>query len=58
MAFSPQKSSFLEVGWVEEDLALLKEIFPFDVKPIDEGFKYLGCFLKPNSIIGWTRTGW
>jgi hypothetical protein len=48
MAFSPQKSMFLEVGWSTEDIALLKEFLPYDVKSVDEGFKYLGCFLKPN----------
>jgi len=48
MAFSPQKSSFLEAGWKAKDLSLLKEVIPFEVKPIDVGFKYLGCFLKPN----------
>jgi len=48
MTFSPQKSSFLEAGWKDEDLTLLKEILPFEVKPIEVGFKYLGCFLKSN----------
>ena len=48
MAFSPQKSMLLEARWRTEDLALLKEILPFDVKSVDVGFKYRGCFLKPN----------
>jgi len=51
MAFSPQKSSFLEVGWEGEDLVLLKLILPFEVKPVEDGFKYLECFLKPNCCI-------
>jgi hypothetical protein len=55
MAFSPQKYSFLEAGWMEEELTMLKGFLPFDVKPIDEGFKYLGCFLKPNC---YTRMDW
>jgi hypothetical protein len=55
MAFSPQKSSFLEVGWTIEEIEVLKEILPFDVKPVDEGFKYLGCFLKPNC---YNKTDW
>jgi len=42
MVFSPQKSSFLEVGWTVEEIEVLKEILPFDVKPVDEGFKYIG----------------
>jgi hypothetical protein len=48
MDFSPQKSYFLEAGWKTEDLAMLKELMSFEVKPIDVGFKYLGCFLKLN----------
>jgi hypothetical protein len=56
MAFIPQKSLFLEAGWVAEELALLKEIFPFEVKPVDVGFKYLMfVFLKPNC---YTREDW
>jgi hypothetical protein len=48
LAFSPHKYSFLEAGWSKEELAMLKGLSPFEVKPIDEGFKYLGCYLKPN----------
>ena len=33
MEFSPHKSLFMEVGWVEEKLSILKEIFPFEIKP-------------------------
>jgi len=44
MAFSPQKSSFLEARWKVEDLAMLKELFPFEVKLVDVGFKYIGFF--------------
>ena len=44
MDFSPQKSYFLEVGWKAKDLAMLKELMSFEVKPIEVGFKYLGCF--------------
>jgi len=44
MAFSPQKFVFLEAGWEVEELVMLKEIFLYDVKSVDEGFKYLGCF--------------
>jgi hypothetical protein len=46
---------FLEVGWTTEDLALLKEILPFEVNSVDVGFKYLGCFLKPNC---YNRADW
>jgi hypothetical protein len=48
MTFSSQKSQFLEAGWSGEELFQLKENFPFEVKSLEEGFKYLGFFLKPN----------
>jgi hypothetical protein len=57
MSFSPHKSLFLEAGWLEEELTVLKVLFPFEVKPLETGFKYLGFFLKPNcySLADW---GW
>jgi hypothetical protein len=55
MAFNPQKSVFLEAGWDVEGLTLLKALFPFEVNPIDEGFKYLGFYIKPNC---YTRADW
>jgi len=48
MSFSPHKSTFLEAGWTTEELVELKELFPFETKPVEMGFKYLGCYLKPN----------
>jgi hypothetical protein len=51
MVFSPQKSTFLEVGWTVDELTLLKLILPFEVISVDTGFKYLGCFLKPNCYL-------
>jgi hypothetical protein len=53
--FSTQKSIFLEVGWSKEDITLLKEFMPYDVKYVEVGFKYLGCFLKPNC---YTKADW
>jgi hypothetical protein len=51
MSFSPQKDLFLEVGWLAEELTILKEIMPFEEKPIDVEFKSLGFFIKPNCYI-------
>jgi hypothetical protein len=48
MEFNPQKSSFLEAGWDDVEPNLLKELFPFEVKPLDIGFKYLGFYMRPN----------
>jgi len=48
MAFNPQKTSFLEAGWDDVEPNLLKELFPFEDKPLDTGFKYLGFYMKPN----------
>jgi hypothetical protein len=50
MAFNPQKSTFLEASWNDAELALLREFFPFVVKPLDDGFKYLGCYLKTKLL--------
>jgi hypothetical protein len=50
MSFSPQKSLFLEAGWLDEELVSLKEIMPFEVKPLDVGFKYLGFFIKTKLL--------
>jgi len=55
MAINPHNSSFLEAGWATEELASLKDILPFDVKPIEEWFKYLGCCIKPNC---YNKTDW
>jgi hypothetical protein len=55
MEFNSQKSSFLEAGWEDVELNLLKELFPFEVKPLDTGFKYLGFYIKPNC---YTRGDW
>jgi hypothetical protein len=43
-----EKSTFHVVGVEESGLALFKEIFPFLYVPIDDGFKHLGYFIKPN----------
>jgi len=53
MAFIPQKSMFLEAGWDDVELNLLKELFPFEVKSLDVGFKYLGFYIKRSC---YTRT--
>ena len=52
MVFSTQKSVFLEFGWEADELDLIKTILPYDSKPVKEGFKYLGIFLKPNYYFG------
>jgi hypothetical protein len=38
----------LEAGWTTEELIPLKELLPYEVKYLYDGFKYLGFFLKPN----------
>jgi hypothetical protein len=55
MAFSIQKSVFLEAGWEVEQLDWLKELLPFEVRSVDEGFKYLGFHIKPNC---YSRADW
>jgi hypothetical protein len=38
-----------------EELGWLKELLPFDVRSVDEGFKYLGFYIKPNC---YNRADW
>jgi hypothetical protein len=51
MTFDSHKSHFLEAGWSREELSQLKEILPYEVKYLDDGFKYLGFFLKPKLLL-------
>jgi hypothetical protein len=51
MTFDSHKSQFLEAGWSTEELSQLKEILPYEVKYLDDGFKYLGFFLKPKWLL-------
>ena len=46
--YSAQKSQFLEAGRTSKELTPLEELLPYEVKPLDDDFKYLGFFLKPN----------
>jgi hypothetical protein len=39
------------VGLEENELNLIKKALPFKFQLLDEGFKYLGFFLKPNSYL-------
>jgi hypothetical protein len=56
MSFSSHKSLFLEADWTGEELIVLKDILPFEVKSIEVGFKYLGYFIKPNcyTLVDWS----
>jgi hypothetical protein len=55
--FYPTKIFFLEVGWKDEDLVVLKGILAFEVMLIEFVFKYLGFFLKPNCYTK-TNSNW
>ena len=55
LGFSPQKSYFLEVGWKDEDLVMLKGILAFEVTLVEVVFKYIGFFLNPYC---YTKTVW
>ena len=48
MDFSHNKSMFLEVGLDGEVLSQIKLLLPFNIQPLESGFKYLVFFLKPN----------
>jgi len=38
-----------------EEITLLKEFMPYEIKSVDISFKYLGCYLKPNC---YTNADW
>jgi hypothetical protein len=44
MAISENKSTFLEFGLEVDIIAQIKVLFPFEVKVVDNGFKYLEFF--------------
>ena len=51
MAYNALKSQFLEADWTSEELIPLKDLLPYEVITLDDGFKYLGFFLKPNCYV-------
>ena len=51
MAYSGPKCMFLESGMDEVTLFEIRNLFPFEVVHIDNDFKYLGYFLKPNNYL-------
>lgn len=51
MAISESKSYFMENRFDEDTFLEVKSLFPFEVKSIDDGLKYLGYFLKPNNFL-------
>ena len=48
---SGTKSMFLNNGLEGSILDQIKNIFPFEVQDLENGFKYLGHFLKPNNYL-------
>lgn len=49
MTVRRRRSFFLYNIIQEEELQSLKAMFPIEFIPLNEGFKYLGYFLKPNN---------
>ena len=49
MLISDRKSTFLDQGMESDVLLQVKSLFPFQVKSLNSGFKYVGYFLKPNN---------
>ena len=49
MHINVEKSILSENGFPEEIRDRLRAEFPCIIKPMDEGFKYLGFVLKPNA---------
>ena len=49
MHINVENSILFENGFSEEIRDRLRDEFPYIIKPMDEGFKYLGFVLKPNA---------
>lgn len=49
MKISESNSIFLEFAMDDHIIKEFKKLFPFEVKPLNLGFKYLGYYLKPNN---------
>jgi hypothetical protein len=55
MQINSSKSTLSTHFMDPEEVLIFKALFPFAKKPIDEGLKYLGFHLKPNS---YTKSDW
>lgn len=55
MVINVDKSCIIFRGLSEAFIKMVRDKFPFPLKSLDEGFKYLGFFLKPNKycMIDW-----
>lgn len=51
MLISDTKSTFLEFGMEDPIIKEIKQFFPFEVKDLNQEFKYLGYYLEPNNYI-------
>ena len=49
MVISEQKSICLEYAMEEGILLNIKNLFPFEIQSLHNGFKYLGYYLYPNN---------
>ena len=49
MHINVEKSILSENGLQKEVRSRIRDEIPYIVKPMEEGFKYLGFILKPNS---------
>ena len=51
MCISMCKSQFYQSKWPPDELVVLKQHLAFEVLPLDNGFRYLGFYLKPNNYL-------
>ena len=51
MDISENESSFFSYGLEENLLVHVRSLFPFEIKQLDDGFKYLGYYLKSNNYL-------
>ena len=55
MQINSSKSTLLTHLMEPKEVLIYKALFPFAENPLDEGLKYLGFHLKPNS---YTKSDW
>lgn len=60
MEINTNKSCIIYNGFSNQSILLVREICPFPINNLDEGFKYLGFYMKPNKchISYWVWMVW
>ena len=55
MLISEKKSIFLYHGLLESEMEIFRNTFPYEFRPVEDGTKYLGYYLKPNKYTNYAQ---